>query len=153
MKQNIIYVYCDGGCKVHTSKLGGYGIVLLYNGHKKTVAGYSENATNNQMEILAATIALQKITRYDIPVIITTDSEHVVKGINEWTKKWLTNNWKGANKKPVKNIDLWKNLLAEIKKFDNIEFIHCYGHTKVQYNEEADKLATLAMETLTNMEG
>lgn len=145
MNEKTIYIFCDGGCKVHSSKIGGYGIVLLYDKYKKSIYGFREDATNNQMEILAATIALQKLTIHNIPVVVTSDSEYVVKGVNEWSKKWVRQNWKGAGKKAIKNIDQWKVLLAEISKFSMISFIHCYGHSDNEYNNEADRLATYAI--------
>lgn len=152
MNAQTIYVFCDGGCKVHSSKVGGYGVVLIYDKYKRLMHGFRENVTNNQMEIIAAIVALQRIQVHHIPVVVTSDSQYVVQGVNEWSKKWQAQNWRGANKKEVKNVELWKILLAEIEKYATIQFIHCYGHSDNEYNNEADRLATHAIEHQTNGE-
>lgn len=148
--KNIIYIYCDGGCRVHSSKTGGYGIVLKYLHHEKHIYGYQENTTNNQMELVAAIKSLQAIHLKDIKTIVTMDSKYVIDGISIWIENWVKNNWRNSNKKQVKNADLWKVLYEEKNKFSNIEFIHCYGHADNVYNNKADQLATMAVDTLTS---
>lgn len=145
---DILYIYCDGGCKVHTSKLGGYGIVLKHNDNEKRLYGYVENTTNNAMELTAAIVALQHIKIKTVETIVTTDSNHVVQGMSEWIHTWLVNGWRTAKKKPIKNMELWQTLYAEASKFINIKFVHCYGHGDNKYNNITDELATYAMENL-----
>ena len=149
MEPNTIYIFCDGGCHVHSSKNGGYGIVLIYNSIQKHIWGFATQTTNNQMELIAAIVSLQKIKDRTKKVVVTTDSQYVVTGITDWSKKWVVNNWRTANKKPVQNVELWKSLLNEVSKFNDIEFHHCYGHGDNVFNNKVDELATYAINTLT----
>lgn len=152
MKKEYLFIYCDGGCDVHGSKTGGYGIVLKYKEKEKHIYGYRENSTNNIMELTAAIKSLEAIKNKNLPTIITTDSNYVVKGMNEWIKNWLYSGWKSAENKDIKNQELWKKLYNEKVKFSDITFIHCYGHSDNEYNNLADKLATKAKKNKINSE-
>jgi len=147
---DIIHIHCDGGCSVHTTKIGGYGIVLRCGAREKHIWGFAENTTNNQMELMGAITGLQAVIKKDIETLVTTDSKYVVEGINSWVDKWYLNDWRTAKKKPVKNCELWQILYNEKEKFQNITFEHCYGHKDNKYNNIADSLATKAISTKTN---
>lgn len=150
MNDDIIYIYCDGGCRVHTTKIGGYGIVLKYGKMEKHIFGYEHDTTNNKMELLSAITALQAINIKTKKTIVTTDSKYVVEGITNWIDGWKKNKWKTSSKKPVANTTLWKQLYEEKIKFTSIEFVHCYGHKDNKYNNIADSLATKSVDTLTS---
>ena len=106
-----IDLYTDGACSGNPG-VGGYGIVLIYGNYIKEYSGYNENTTNNQMEITAVIEGLKKVKEI-CKINIYTDSAYTMNAFSEgWIDNWIQNNWKNANKKDVKNVDLWKELLS-----------------------------------------
>jgi ribonuclease HI len=137
-----ISIYTDGACRGNPGK-GGWGALLEYNGKVKEINGYSEETTNNIME-LTAVIESLKILKRSCDIIITTDSQYVKNGITKWIHNWKKNGWKTANKKPVKNKALWM-LLDKSIIGHRIEWAWIKGHSGHPQNERADELANLAI--------
>ena len=139
----IVYIFTDGACKGNPGP-GGWGAVLQYDANIKEIKGYSSNTTNNIMEISAVIESLKTLTR-SCNVIITTDSNYVKDGITEWIHQWKKRNWKTANKKPVKNKELWQKLELETQRHQ-ITWKWVKGHSGHVENERADELANEAIE-------
>lgn len=137
-----IIIYTDGACSKNPGK-GGWGAVLLCKHHEKRMSGFAQETTNNRMEMQAVIEALKAIKKSS-EITIYTDSKYVQNGICEWIHSWKKNGWKGASKKPVKNVDLWKMLDEESQKH-KIEWRWVKGHNGDKYNEIADQLATSAI--------
>lgn len=114
-------IYCDGGCR---KKCGSWAFLVLDNEGKVTIQkdGTVESTTNNKME-LTAVINAVKLNQYSEKVKIFTDSQYVTKGFNIWSKKWITNGWQTTGKKPVLNLDLWKELLSLTDKIESLNYI------------------------------
>ncbi len=106
-----VEIFTDGACRGNPGP-GGWGVILRYQGNEKELNGAEPDTTNNRMELLAAIMAIESLTR-PCEVSLTTDSEYVKNGITQWLKNWKLKNWKTANKKPVKNMDLWQRLDAQ----------------------------------------
>ena len=139
-----IKIYTDGACSGNPGP-GGWGAVIFDESEKQlNISGKVKDTTNNRMELTAPIMALEKI-KTDSEVVIFTDSTYVKNGITDWIKKWEKNNWKNANKKPVKNKDLWIKLNNLCQK-NKIVWKWVKGHTNNKYNNIADELATLAIE-------
>ena len=143
-----IMIYCDGGCRgnQNTHNIGGYGIVIQHGEIVKEFYGATENTTNNRMELLACIESLKKLKDMSIPVVLTTDSRYVERGVNEWRHSWARRGWKNSQGKPVGNLDLWKELLWLVDRHDDITFEHCYGHSDNEGNNRADYLVNVAMD-------
>ena len=139
----IVHIFTDGACKGNPGP-GGWGAVLQYDASIKEIKGYSSNTTNNIMEISAVIESLKTLTR-PCNVIITTDSNYVKDGITEWIHQWKKRNWKTANKKPVKNKELWQKLELETQRHQ-ITWKWVKGHSGHVENERADELANEAIE-------
>lgn len=137
-----VVIYVDGACSGNPGP-GGWGAYLCYGDKELKLSGCEENTTNNQMELTAAIKALQAL-RKPCDVEIYTDSTYVKKGITEWINNWVKNDWKSANKSPVKNTTLWQELLAESRKH-KIEWFWVKGHSNNKGNCIADKLAVEAI--------
>tara|TARA_B110001450_G_C17517288_1_gene439014 strand:- start:45 stop:470 length:426 start_codon:yes stop_codon:yes gene_type:complete len=136
-------VYTDGACSGNPGP-GGWGAVIIdKNGNQKNISGKVIETTNNRMELMAPIMALTKI-KIKSEVMIYTDSKYVKNGITDWIKKWEKNDWKNANKKPVKNKDLWIKLDTLCKK-NKISWRWVKGHSNDKYNDLADELATQAL--------
>jgi ribonuclease HI len=114
-------IYTDGACSGNPGKGGWAAIILNEKSIQSNVSGGENRTTNNRMELMAPIMALNKIKKSS-EIIIYTDSKYVKDGITEWIKKWKLNNWKSANKKPVKNKDLWIKLdnSCQKNKFNNL---------------------------------
>ena len=138
-----IEIFTDGACKGNPG-IGGWGAILIYKDHKKEICGSSEDTTNNIMELTAVIKALDTL-KESCHVILTTDSNYVKDGITTWIKNWKLNGWKTANKKAVKNQDLWKKLDVLSSKHI-IEWKWVKGHSGHPGNEHADALANEAIE-------
>ncbi len=135
----IVDIYTDGACSGNPGE-GGYGIVMMYNGARKEVNKGFKHTTNNRMELLAVIDALN-LLKEPCRVNLYSDSKYVVQAITDgWLVGWVQKNWKNSKKEPVKNIDLWKQLLPLLNKHE-IEFIWVKGHADNVENERCDELA------------
>lgn len=145
-----VYLYCDGGCRGNQEKnnVGGWGVLLQYKEHEKELYGGAINTTNNKMELTSVIEGLKAIKNKTIPVVVVMDSQYVIKGITEWVRNWVKNNWRTIQKKPVENKELWQELLDLKSQFANIEFQQVRGHAGHPGNERADKLANKAMDEI-----
>ena len=142
-----IEIYSDGACKGNPG-IGGWGAVLIYKDHKKEICGCIENTTNNIMELMAVIKSLE-LLKEACHVVIITDSTYVKSGITDWIDNWKKNGWKTANKKPVKNKELWESLdLLCSKHFIDWKWVK--GHSGNEGNELADQLANEAIEQYVN---
>ena len=136
-------IYTDGACSGNPGP-GGWGAVILEEDkNQKNISGNEKDTTNNRMELMAPIMALKKI-KINSEVVIYTDSTYVKNGITEWIKNWEKNGWKSANKKPVKNKDLWIKL-DNLCKDNKIIWKWVKGHSSNKYNNLADELATKAI--------
>jgi len=134
----IVDVFTDGACSGNPGP-GGWGAILRYGAVEKELYGGEPATTNNRMELMAAIQALEALKR-PMKVRLYTDSEYVKNGITQWIHGWKARGWKTADKKPVKNEDLWKRL-DEAKRRHDIEFHWVRGHAGHPENERADALA------------
>ena len=134
----LIHIYTDGACRGNPGP-GGWGAILLCDNYKKEIKGYSQLTTNNIME-LTAVIESLKLIKNPSKIIITTDSTYVKNGITEWIHNWKLKGWKTANKKPVKNKQLWQELDV-LTNNHQIEWKWVKGHAGHAGNERADELA------------
>jgi ribonuclease HI len=138
-----VEIYTDGACSGNPGP-GGWGAVLLYRGHEKELyGGESTQTTNNRMELMAAIQALESLTR-PAPVRLHTDSTYVRNGVTKWLPGWKRNGWKTADKRPVKNADLWQRLDAATQRHD-VDWRWVKGHAGNPGNERADALANRGM--------
>jgi ribonuclease HI len=135
---NRIEIYTDGACSGNPGP-GGWGVYLRWRGQVKEMCGGEANTTNNRMELLAAISALEALKR-PASVDLFTDSAYVKNGITGWIHGWKRNGWKTADKKPVKNADLWQRL-EEARARHKIEWHWVKGHAGHPENERADQLA------------
>ncbi|MBF8999404.1 MULTISPECIES: ribonuclease HI [Vibrio] len=141
-----VEIFTDGSCLGNPGP-GGYGIVMRYKQVEKTLSKGYKLTTNNRMEMLAAIVALQSL-KEPCHVILTTDSQYVRQGITQWIHNWKKRNWKTADKKPVKNADLWKALDQETERH-KIDWHWVKGHAGHRENEMCDELARTAAENPT----
>lgn len=140
-----IEVFTDGACRGNPGP-GGWGALLRFNGQERHLHGGEAQTTNNRMELKAAIEALSAL-KEPCEVSLTTDSQYVRKGINEWMAGWKRNGWKTAAKKPVKNRDLWQ-ALDELAQRHTIEWHWVKGHSGHRENEIADELANLGIDEM-----
>lgn len=133
-----IEIYTDGSCLGNPGP-GGYGAVLLFNQHSKELSQGFVHTTNNRMELLATIEALASLTE-TCKVDLTTDSQYVKNGINQWIKNWRKNGWRTSDKKPVKNVDLWKRLDEQVDRHE-VKWHWVKGHSGHPMNERCDVLA------------
>ncbi|TDX29175.1 RNase HI [Modicisalibacter xianhensis] len=138
-----VTIYTDGACRGNPGP-GGWGALLKSGRHEKTLNGFESATTNNRMELMAAIMALRELKR-SCRVELYTDSQYVRKGITEWIHGWQKRGWKTAAKQPVKNAELWRELLAEAGKHD-LEWHWVKGHSGHPGNERADALANEAID-------
>ena len=142
---DIVEIYTDGACRGNPGP-GGWGVVLIAGDRRKELYGGEAETTNNRMELKAAIEALNALNG-SRSVLLYTDSRYVMDGINDWMPNWKKRNWKTASKKPVKNQDLWQALDEAISRH-KIEWRWVRGHTGVQGNEDADRLANQGIDEL-----
>jgi ribonuclease HI len=142
IKKNTVVIYTDGACSGNPGP-GGWGSVLMYNGHRRELSGGDAGTTNNRMEMMAVIQALESLKR-PCGVIIYTDSVYVMKGMMEWIEQWKKRDWKTAAKKPVKNVELWQRLEQAIGRHE-VQWQWVKGHSGVPENERADELARSAI--------
>ena len=134
----IVDIFTDGACSGNPGP-GGWGAILRYNGVEKELYGGEPATTNNRMELMAAIQALEALKR-PMDVRLYTDSEYVKNGITQWIKGWKARGWLTADRKPVKNVDLWQRLDEAAQRHD-IQFHWVRGHAGHPENERADALA------------
>ena len=139
----VVEIFTDGACSGNPGP-GGWGAVLRYNGHERELKGFANPTTNNRMEMMAAISALEALKRPS-RVHIHTDSQYLRDGITRFIHAWKTRGWKTADKKPVKNIDLWQRLDAAAKPHQ-VEWFWVKGHSGHVENERADALARSGIE-------
>jgi ribonuclease HI len=146
-----IIIYCDGACSNNQLKenRGGWGAILLYKGKAKEISGAQRNTSNNRMELLACIRALEAVKNHSLPVEVFTDSAYLANCmLQKWYRRWQKNGWRTAGKKPVENKDLWLRLLALQEGFYRISFNKVAGHSNIEWNERADRLAKEALQRL-----
>ena len=136
-------IYTDGACSGNPGPGGWAAIILDEEKNQTNIFGKEKSTTNNRMELMAPIMALQKVKRSS-EIVVYTDSTYLKNGITLWIKSWEKNGWKNANKKSVKNKDLWI-LLNKISEKHSINWKWVKAHTGNTYNELADKLATEAI--------
>lgn len=136
-----VEIFTDGACKGNPGP-GGWGAIIRYGKHEKELSGGEADTTNNRMEMMAAIRALDTLIEPCI-VILHTDSTYVKDGITKWVDGWQRNGWKTASKKPVRNADLWHELIAAVSRHQ-IEWHWVKGHSGHPENERADQLASAA---------
>ncbi len=142
MANESVEIFTDGACSGNPGP-GGWGAVLRYGSHEKELSGAESETTNNRMELMAAIVALEALKR-PMTVQLTTDSTYVKDGITKWIHGWKKNGWKTANKKPVKNADLWRRLESALAPHD-VSWQWVRGHAGHPENERADELARRAI--------
>ena len=142
MSESHVVIHTDGACSGNPGP-GGWGAILAFGDHVKEMKGGEAHTTNNRMELTAAIMALEALTR-PATVEIHTDSVYVKDGIGKWIHGWKRNGWKTADKKPVKNEDLWRRLDEAIARHD-ITWHWVKGHAGDSLNEAADLLARQGM--------
>ncbi|MBY6189098.1 ribonuclease HI [Microbulbifer agarilyticus] len=143
MKQ--VTIYTDGACRGNPGP-GGWGVLLMSGEAEKELCGGESMTTNNRMELMAAIQALQALNQH-CRVDLHTDSQYVRQGITGWIHNWKKNGWKTANKKPVKNADLWQELDSAIGEHD-VHWHWVKGHAGDPGNERADALANRGIDEL-----
>lgn len=141
----MVEIYTDGACKGNPG-VGGWGAILRSGETEKELFGGVANTTNNRMEMTAVIEALRALSR-SCEAVVFTDSSYVQKGISEWIHGWKRNGWKTADKKPVKNADLWQTL-DELAKGHKIEWRWVKGHAGHPENERADQLANRGVDSV-----
>lgn len=140
-----VKVFTDGACRGNPGP-GGWGVLLRYGVHEKTMSGAELLTTNNRMELTAAIKGIAAI-KQSCKIDLYTDSKYVQQGVTEWLPRWKKSGYKRADKKPVKNIDLWQALDQEINQHD-ISWHWVKGHSGHTENELVDTLANLAIDEL-----
>ena len=146
--ENTLTIYTDGGCSGNPGP-GGWGCVIIDGGNLTKISGGEERSTNNRMELTAAIAALDAAYKNsewrERKIEVYSDSQYVKNGITSWIKKWKSNGWRTAAKKPVLNQDLWREL-DELYGRLNIDWKWVKGHAGVEYNEICDQLCKMEME-------
>ena len=133
-----VTIHTDGACSGNPGP-GGWGAILAFGDHARELKGGEAHTTNNRMELMAAIAALEALTR-PCEVDLHTDSQYLRDGITAWIKKWKTNGWRTADRKPVKNVDLWQRLDAALARH-RVRWHWVKGHAGHDMNERADQLA------------
>jgi len=137
-----VTIWTDGACSGNPGP-GGWGAVLQWNGRERELSGGEAETTNNRMELTAAISALESLKR-PVAVDLYTDSQYVRGGITVWLANWKRNDWRTADRKPVKNVDLWQRLDAARTRHD-VTWHWVRGHDGTEGNERADELARAGM--------
>ena len=138
-----VVIYTDGACRGNPGP-GGWGALLRSGQHEKSLNGFESRTTNNRMELMAAIMALREL-KQPCRVQLWTDSEYLRRGITEWIHNWVKRGWKTAGKQPVKNAELWRELLEETRRH-RIDWHWVKGHSGHPDNERADALANEAID-------
>ena len=143
--ETLINIYADGGCRGNPGP-GGWGVLMQSGENSKELWGGEANTTNNRMELTAVIRALEALKR-PTAAHIHTDSQYVQKGISQWIHNWKRNGWRTADKKPVKNAELWQRL-DELTKTHELKWLWVKGHAGHPGNERADQLANRGIDEL-----
>jgi ribonuclease HI len=133
-----VEIFCDGACSGNPGP-GGFGCILRSGNREKELSGADPHTTNNRMELLAAITALESLKR-PCEVVLTTDSQYLVKGMTEWIQGWIRKGWKNSKKEDVLNRDLWERLLA-LAAVHRVRWSWIRGHNGHPENERCDELA------------
>ncbi|EFM0384435.1 ribonuclease HI [Escherichia coli] len=144
-----VKIFSDGSCLKNPGGPGGYGIVLQYRGEEREFSDGFHSTTNNRMEMMGALIGLERL-KYPCNVIIHSDSQYLKNGMTQWMKWWKRNGWMTSDKKPVKNVDLWKRL-DEAASRHNVRWKWVKGHAGHRENEICDRLAKIAAFSAADM--
>lgn len=140
-----LFIYTDGACSGNPGK-GGWGALLIYGEYRKEIYGGEYDTTNNQMELKAVIEALKSLKK-PTSIDLWTDSQYVKNGITEWITNWKKNGWKNAQKKPIKNKELWLEL-DNLVSLHDISWHWVKGHNGHTENERVDELARLGISEL-----
>jgi ribonuclease HI len=143
MVDDTVEMYTDGACRGNPGP-GGWGVLMRAKGREKELYGGEPDTTNNRMELTAVIRGLEALKRR-CKVSLYTDSQYVHKGISQWISDWKRRGWRTADKKPVKNVDLWQQLDALARNHD-IDWHWVRGHAGHDGNERADQLANLGID-------
>jgi ribonuclease HI len=153
VKEQTIYLYCDGACRGNqfSNNVGAWGYLLFFKNKfgeisKKFDMGVDNNTTNNRMELTSCVEALKSIKNKKYPSKVYIDSQYVISGMNEWLYNWMNNGWKNAKGRPIENQDLWNDLFLEKIKFMDIKFLKVLGHADSKGNYYADALCNVIMD-------
>jgi ribonuclease HI len=144
-----VEIYTDGACRGNPGP-GGWGALLRANGVEKELSGGESATTNNRMELTAVIMALAALKR-GVDARVHTDSLYVLKGLTQWLPQWKARGWRTADKKPVKNQDLWERLDAEVARHQ-LQWQWIKGHSGHPENERADALANAAIDAMLGLE-
>ncbi len=142
---DIVDIYTDGACKGNPG-VGGWGVLLKHGGRMRELYGGEALTTNNRMELTAVIRALEALKRR-CKVRVHTDSQYVQQGISQWIHSWKKRGWRTADRKPVKNVDLWQRL-DELAQQHDVEWVWVRGHAGHDGNERADALANRGVESV-----
>lgn len=145
MAKQQVEMFTDGACRGNPGP-GGWGVLLRYGGHEKELCGGESPTTNNRMELMAAIVGLETLSR-PCQVDLYTDSKYVMQGITEWIDNWKAKGWKTASRQPVKNVDLWQRLDAARARHE-VQWHWVKGHNGHAENERADVLANRGIDEL-----
>ena len=142
-----VEIFTDGACRGNPGP-GGYGSIIRTNGQENELSGSAELTTNNIMELTAAVAALKQLTEPS-EVVLTSDSQYLVKGMTQWIKGWIKKNWTTSAKQPVKNKDIWIEL-ERLSKIHKISWKWVRGHQGHAENERCDLLANMAVDKMNS---
>jgi ribonuclease HI len=145
MAESAVEIFADGACRGNPGP-GGWGAILRSGGREREIFGGEAQTTNNRMELTAVIRALEALKR-PVAARIYTDSQYVRRGITEWLSSWKARDWRTADRKPVKNQDLWQRL-EEVSASHRLEWHWVPGHAGVPGNERVDRLANEAIDAL-----
>lgn len=146
----VIKIYTDGGCRGNQSdnNIGAWGVYMECGELTRELSGVEHNTTNNKMELKGAIEGLKAVKNKKYAVELYLDSAYVLNGLESWIYKWKLNNWRTSSKKPVLNMDLWKELDEIRNTFSNIKYIKVKGHSGHYGNEKADAILNKAMDEI-----
>ena len=141
-----VTIHTDGSCLSNPGP-GGWAAILRWRDNEREIVGHEPDTTNNRMELMAAIMGLNAVTRA-MSIDLHTDSRYVMNGVQEWMPAWKANGWKTASKKPVANQDLWQQLDEAVSRH-RIQWHWVKGHAGDEFNERCDQLARTAAESIT----
>ena len=144
-QDDIVTIHTDGSCLSNPGP-GGWAVILQWRDNVREIIGCEQDTTNNRMELKAAIMGLNAVTRA-MPIELHTDSRYVLDGVKNWMPRWKANGWKTASKKPVANQDLWQ-ILDEAVSRHQVTWHWVKGHAGNEFNERCDQLARSAAESI-----